>query len=159
MALDIQVIPKAVQESIVETFKMMAQDKAEIGALVNDDPTFANDPGIVSLLSAKSDQFSGSFALYFPASTYIPLMNKILGENQTSICDGNADGASEFLNIIYSTARTKINETGFNFQPSIPATLKGQLLEMPKPAGAKVVKLNGKCGFGPFTLVISLAAK
>lgn len=159
MALDVQVIPKAVQGAIIETFKVMAQDQAEVSSVTADDTTLSSDPGIISLLSAKSDQFHGTLAIYFPATTYVPMMNKMLGETQTEINEGNSDGASEFLNIIYASARNKINEAGFNFLPAIPSTLKGTKLEMPKAASAKLMKFNCKCSFGPFTVLISLVAK
>lgn len=159
MTLDPQIIPMSIRNSIVETFHTMAQDKAEFVSVTTEDSSFAPGQGIVSLISAKSDQFNGTVALYFPAETYVPLMNKILGETQNAITDGNADGASEFLNIIYASARNKINEAGFNFVPAIPSTLKGQNLELPKSGGAKLTKFNCKCSFGPFLVAISLTAK
>jgi CheY-specific phosphatase CheX len=159
MTLEIQVIPKSVQAAIVETFKVMAQETAEVVSVTADDANFTAGQGIVSVLTAKSDQFQGTLAIYFPAATYVPLMNKLLGEKQTAICAENADGVSEFLNIIYGTARNKINEAGFNFQPAIPATVKGQNLELPKGGGAKIMKFGCKCGFGEFVVALALTAK
>lgn len=159
MSTDFQIIPKSISESIVDTFKTMAQENAEIVSVVAESPKLESELGIIAVIGIKSSSFTGSIAIHFPSSTFIPLMNKMLGENHTSIGPGNADGASEFLNIIYSSARVKINEAGFDFNPAIPATIKGKDLELPSTQSAKVLKLNCKCTFGAFTVVVALMKK
>lgn len=156
---DISIIPQSLQKSIEDTFTSMAGKPAKILSTQAEEATVEQGSGIISLVGVKSDQLQGTIAIYFPKETYVPLMNQVLGEKQTDICKENVDGASEFLNIIYSSARVAINEKGFNFQPAIPATLKGAQLELPPGPKAKLLKLRCQCEFGPFIVIVGLAPK
>lgn len=156
---DIQIIPKSITKSVHDTFTAMASDKAELEGVQLEDPSVEPGAGIISLLGVKGDQYHGTIAIHFPATTYLPLMGQVLGEKFDSIGPANVDGASEFLNIIYASARVAMNEAGFNFQPAIPTTLKGERLELPAGPKVKILKMRYRCSFGPFVVLVGLAAK
>ncbi len=76
--------------------------------------------GIISILSAKSDQLQGTIAIYFPKETYVPLMNKVLGEKQTDICKEECGWRQRVLNIIYSSARVATTGMASIFSRQFP---------------------------------------
>lgn len=156
---DTQIIPKAITHSIGETFRSMASQPTELMGVQLEDPTVEPGVGIISLIGVKGDHYHGTIAIHFPESTYVPLMNQVLGEKHAKICPDNADGASEFLNIIYASARVSLNEHGFNFQPAIPTTLRGEKLELPAGPKVKILKLRYQCPLGPFVVLVGLAPK
>ena len=159
MSKDIQIIPKAIADSVVNTFKVQFQTPSEIVSVVTEPPSPLGNKSLMATLGLKSSDFGGSLALWFPETTFLPIVNHMMGENDTCITKDNADAAGEILNIIYTTAKTKINETGFDFQPSIPTVVIGTNLQLGQGSATKIMKLNCKCSHGEFYVIILLSKK
>jgi len=155
--MDLSIIPKTIAASIEDTFQTMSGSKAsilEISSEWENSQAYAID--IMSVLGLSSAALSGSISLGFPKQTYLPLIEKILGEKHESINRENADACAEILNIIYASARAKINPHGFDFQPAIPTTLIAKALDISLNEGCKSMKIKCASDCGDFFVILAL---
>lgn len=160
MSDNISVIPLEITKSIIDTFRVQLSVKAEVkvetkaasDALVSGPINL----DIVSLMGIKSSRFVGSLALGFPLATFLAVLEKMLGERFDAITTENADACSELLNIVYASARMKINEAGFDFQPAIPSTVSGKEVSLPLGQFSSYMHFDGQSEIGPFVMAFSL---
>ena len=87
---------------------------------------------IIATVGLSSGLYLGSISLIFPKPAFLKISNALLGENDTEITATNSDAAAELLNIIYGYAKTTLNKTGNNFEPSIPTVFTGNGLTINK---------------------------
>lgn len=152
-------IPTFFQNSVVETFSVQVQlpvTLASSNAEGPDAPKADIHCDCMSVLGLKCDQFTGSLAIGFPAKTFLAILERMIGEKHAAISPQNVDACSELLNIIYASARVKINEAGFRFEPAIPTTITGKDLALALSSLSKTLKLTYESECGPFILALSL---
>lgn len=159
MASKESIIPLALQQSIVDTFKVQLSTEAKVTASTSD----VSEAGkavalldIVSVMGIKCTGLTGTISLGFPKNTFLSILQTMIGETHTEISSQNADACSELLNIIYASARVKINEAGFDFQPAIPATVTGKEISLPIGQFNNFMKFQGETEKGSFLLAFSL---
>jgi CheY-specific phosphatase CheX len=80
----------------------------------------------------------------------------MIGEKHAAVTPENADACGELLNIIYASARVKINEAGFDFQPAIPTTVSGSRISLPLGQYSSFIKFTAESPHGPLTLALAL---
>lgn len=152
-------IPLALQGSIKDTFQVQVNLKVEfisVGTENSDEQNVLDHIDCMGVLGLKSTEYLGSLSIGFPEATFFKVIESLFGEPCTKITTENADAVSEILNIVYASARKKINEAGFDFQPSIPTTIKGKDLCMALGANGKALKFRCKTESGPFVVSINL---
>lgn len=124
-------IPPCIQTAIIDTFKIQLSTAATVKSIqMNKSDITAHSIEVMSVLGLKSPDFVGTIALGFPKETFLNVLERMLGEKHSEISPEIADACSEILNIVFSSARKNINESGFNFEPSIPSTISGQSLKL-----------------------------
>lgn len=124
-------IPPCIQNAIIDTFKIQLSSTASVKSIqMNKADISAHSIDVMSVLGLKSPEFIGTIALGFPKATFLVVLERMLGEKYETITPEIADACSELLNIIFSSARKNINESGFHFEPSIPSTVSGQGLSL-----------------------------
>lgn len=150
-------IPGFIRQAILDTFQVQVNMKVDIDsvAVVQNGETGV-PADCLSVLGIKSSLHTGSLAIWFPKETYLTVLEKMIGEKHTEITQDNADACSEFLNIIYASARTNINQSGFDFQPAIPTTVRGNNLAVATGANAQVLRFTCKSEAGSFGVGFSL---
>lgn len=149
------ILPKYLVEALREAFSIQASTNVEIKNVKVADPDGATNAEVISAIGLKSSTASGTLAIGFPAKTFLGVVNKMLGENYTSVTAENSDAASELLNITYASARVKINQEGFDFMPAIPTTTRGALVNV-SHGGSKVVRVECECSYGNFFMEVSI---
>ena len=153
-------IPAAIQQSILDTFKVQSGSEAKVVSVTSEsaeNPNPASDSiDCMSVLGLKGNGYQGSLALGFPKPTFLRLVEKLIGEVITEIDNQNADACSELLNIIYASSRVKINQGGFEFQPAIPTTICGKDLNLALGPTSKILKFRCESDLGPFLVALSL---
>jgi CheY-specific phosphatase CheX len=95
----------------------------------------------------------GVLRLGFPTGTMLRLTNALLGETATVVSESNCDAVAEILNMLYGTARTRLNSNGYEFLPAIP-TLERAAVRPEIPNWSHGVTLEFETSHGPFNLVI-----
>jgi CheY-specific phosphatase CheX len=153
-----QQIPIFFRNSIIETFKVQLGTHVEIEAIIPDSAknTLSPDIACLSVLGIRSSSHNGSLSLGFPKDTFLAIVDKMLGEKHTEIGPSNSDASGELLNIIYASARSKVNQLGFDFQPAIPTTVVGKDMHVAIGGETTVLKMPCKSELGPFILSFGL---
>lgn len=152
------VIPSAIQQSTIEALRIQVGVTAEIVSASLEAAEIGKKSGheCMSVLGMKSSSMAGSIALAFPSSTFLAMLEKMIGEKHAEVTTLNADAGSELLNIIYASARVKINDAGFDFQPAIPTTICGKDLSLALGNSAKYLRFNCRCECGDFIVALNL---
>lgn len=149
-------IPTILMGAVKETFNVQVNCPLEILSAKAVDPEPSHDADITAAIGLKSSKFVGTLALCFPKATFLGVVNQMLGENHVEITRENSDAASELLNIIYGTARVKLNQEGHDFQPAIPTVAKGKEIQISHGNTPKIVRIECNCPCGPLFLEVSL---
>ena len=157
--LDESVIPIFLQQAIVDGFKVQLNIDTKVTVATTsaeEARRAASLLDVVSIMGVTCTGFTGSLALGFPKNTFLNVLESMLGEKHTEISNQNADACSELLNIIYASARVKINEAGFDFQPAIPSTISGKEISLPLGHFSNFMKFSCETPKGSFLMAFSL---
>jgi CheY-specific phosphatase CheX len=153
-------IPTFLEAAITETMQVQVSTaiKVKKSMVAQDKEDQLQNPSldVVSLMGIKSSAYTGSFALAFPKATFLNVLESMIGEKHAQVTSQNTDACSELLNIIYASARVKINEAGFDFQPAIPATICGKELWFPVAQFKQFIRFDCESEKGNFLLAFAL---
>jgi chemotaxis protein CheX len=109
---------------------------------------------VAGLIGITSNSIQGSMSIQFPRSTFLDVMNGMLGEEMTELEPGMEDGAAELTNIIFGNAKVSLNENGFGIQMAIPTLLTGTSIQSIASDGAEGIefKTDGESFYVVFDL-------
>lgn len=149
-------IPKTLMDSMKEAFLVQASTNVEIVKASAIDSHQGQGAALIAAIGIKSSALNGTLAICFPKECFLGIVNKMLGEKYTDIDKDNVDAAGEMLNIIYASARVKINQLGHDFAPAIPTVTRGSSIQISHGSAPKIVRVDCKCEYGSFHLEVSL---
>ncbi len=151
-------IPAILQNAVLDAFQVQIGVKVQLGEVVMEpaSPSAQSIIDCMSVIGVKTENFQGSLALGFPKATFLKVVEKMIGEKHETISQEIADASGELLNIIYSSARVKMNQLGLNFQPAIPATILGKELSLCLGSASTFLKFTCQCEFGTFFVALNL---
>lgn len=156
--LDVQMINPFLEATLM-TLEQTANVKCEAQKpqLIHlDEKSRTDDISIAGIISLNTDQFTGSIALAFPESVFLKIYESMFDEKVEKINAEIEDAAGELLNIIYGSAKTKLNETcNFKLAPALPTILSGEKIQIRQTTFQKVIVLPFKTAFGLFRVEIS----
>ena len=110
----------------------------------------------MSIITLKTDLVAGAISIGFPEPVLLKVIEKLLGETHEKLSSLNADASGELLNIVYTSARVHINQLGFQFQPTIPATILGRGLQLSQAHSGPPFSLFCSSAAGSFRLMFSI---
>ena len=84
-------------------------------------------------------------------------MSKMHGEEYTTINGENADGASEFTNMIFGYAKIILNEQGYGIKTALPSLIVGKSHRFPASKKEIVVVVPFESELGGFFVEICLS--
>ena len=64
--------------------------------------------------------FQGTLSFFFPKSTYVKLISKTLGIEETEVTPELADGVAEFANTVMGQAKVGLKKSGFGVKMGLP---------------------------------------
>jgi chemotaxis protein CheX len=143
----------------LNVLKIQAQIIAQPGKLTvnnSENPVRSDISGVIAIVS---ENFKGSIALCFPESTFLKVMSKMLGEEQSSLTPEIADGAAELTNIIFGQAKVTLNERGYGIQMSLPQIMDKTMNALAPKTNEKSVIMPFKSEAGEFFVVITYEEK
>lgn len=142
--------------AIKKAFTVQLSTKTDLESFKPKDICDKVENHIASVISLTGPNFNGTLAILFPEGTFVPLVNRMLGESYQQINPENADAAAEILNIIYGVARPEINKSGFSFAPAIPSVVRGKNVVISHPNTQLVGVIQCRCDLGGFQVELSL---
>jgi CheY-specific phosphatase CheX len=150
-------IPIHLRDAIVDSFRVQASLPVEVKSIATDVVDESSEEiACMAVLGMRSSHFEGSLALGFPKATFLKLLEHMLGEKYADIDERNADACSEMLNIIYCSARVKINKDGEDFQPAIPTTIRGEHLSIALGNSSRFLNFRCSSNLGSFLVALKL---
>lgn len=111
--------------------------------------------GVISLISKG---FAGSIVLCFNEATFLKIYERMLGEKAEKVTPEIQDAAGELLNIIYGTAKTELNQKGYNFDRALPTVLTGEKLSIRQTGSQPVMIVPFQGDIGTFHIEIEFSA-
>ena len=115
---------KAFIEGVNETLRMMAELNPVQGEIAIRDQ-FECQGDVTGMIGMASDHASGTVTISFEKSTLLAIVSKVVGTNLTDLDDMALEGVGELSNMIYGTARAKLNDKGWKFQMALPTVITG----------------------------------
>jgi CheY-specific phosphatase CheX len=161
MSSNLESIPREIEKGIVETLSIQLSMKAAVvrTAMVREQLHTKNFD-CMSSVSLNSSKYLGTLSICFPENTLLLMNERLTGEKFSSLSAECSDASGEILNIIYASARKRVNESGFDFLPALPTTVIGKGLN---PAGINptdiVLYFECESETGPFLVILSLRIK
>jgi len=142
-------------DGAIETLKIQCSFEAKAGKpfLKGKGPEIKTD--IAAVIGLTSATFNGTVALCFSESLFLIMMEKMLGEKNTSITKELEDGASELLNIIFGQAKKVLNEKGYKIEKAIPTIVRGSNLSVKHLSSNPTLVLPFETEFGIFHMEIT----
>ncbi|MGE0632239.1 MAG: chemotaxis protein CheX [Pseudobdellovibrionaceae bacterium] len=122
----------------------------------NEEKAALLDVAIAGVIALNTEQFSGTISLAFPEKVFLKIYESMVGEKVESLTPDIEDAAGELLNIIYGSAKTKLNEElGFKFSPALPTILSGEKIRIRQQTSQKIIVLPFETQHGPFQIEIA----
>ena len=154
------IIPKLLIQAVKDAFSIQASTPVTLHQVSEATASDVNDTSIAAVISMVGAEVEGTLALCFEERTLLGVLNRMIGESYTQINKENVDAAGELLNIVYASARVKINESaGYVFQPALPTVLQGKDLSVSHQNSGKVARASFKTEFGNFCFEVSVRKK
>jgi chemotaxis protein CheX len=91
----------------------------------NDFQMAGNIAGIIGMVASP---LTGTLMLSFTEDSIFLILKNMLNENFTEINDSVADAVGELANMIYGSAKTTLNNVGYNFEMAIPTIVRGDFI-------------------------------
>ncbi len=111
-------------ESVIKTLESMAQTKVSPGK-----PTVeakANIKGeVAGIIGMVAGEVRGNLVIAFSSQGAFKILENMLGEKHTVVNSEVTDAVGELTNMIYGSAKTTLNQLGFNFDMAIPTVVSG----------------------------------
>ena len=113
-------------EATVKTMTLMAQTEVTVGT-PSVHQVFQSTGEVAGTVSLKFGSSQGAVSISFEKEAIFKILENMLGEQHTEVTDAVADAVGELTNQIYGSAKTTLNQMGFDFEMAIPSTIKGSL--------------------------------
>ena len=157
---DINKIPKHIEKAIVDTFRIQLSSQARVVSLTMDPNLISSRRKSFDCLSTvglQSTALVGQLSIALPRVTCLKILERLLGEKSDELTVENSDAVGEILNIVFSSSRRPINESGFDFQLAIPSTVIGRDISVTR-TGLSGYSLFFECqsDLGEFLVMLAL---
>lgn len=91
----------------------------------NDFQMTGNIAGIIGMVASP---LSGTLVLSFTKESIFLILKNMLNEDFTEINEAVSDAVGELANMIYGSAKTTLNNVGYNFEMAIPSIVSGNFV-------------------------------
>lgn len=128
----------AFAEGVSKTLQMMANTPVTYGK-----PTIETNyvlrGEVAGVVGMTAPPLRGQLTLGFPKNSILLIIENMLGEKHTEITQEVSDAVGELTNMIYGTAKTSLNQLGYNFEMALPTVINGQFNMTTTSNGATLV--------------------
>lgn len=125
-------------DSVIKTVSMMTQTEITCGKPFIE-KEFQMRGDIAGIVGMVAPPMRGSLAISFPKEAIFLIIENMLGEKHTEVNNEVGDCVGELTNMIYGTAKTALNQLGYNFEMAIPTVIRGQFVMTKVQPGATLV--------------------
>lgn len=112
-------------EGVIKTLKTMAQTDATPGKPFIE-PQFVLKGEIAGMVGMVAPPLKGTLLISYNKESIFHILENMLGEKYTTINTDVSDAVGEMTNMIYGSAKTSLNQLGYNFEMAIPTVISGE---------------------------------
>lgn len=112
-------------DGLIKTLGEMAQTKVKPGKAVVEHKATAKGE-VAGIIGMVSGEMKGTLLITFSRDSVFKILENMLGETYTDFTPEVKDAVGELTNMIYGSAKTTLNKTGYNFEMAIPTVITGQ---------------------------------
>ncbi len=113
-------------DGVSKTMTTMANTHCEIGKPFVE-KKFETKGDIAGLIGMVAGTMKGTMTISYEKAAAFHVIKNMLDEDHTEISEEIIDAIGELTNMIYGTAKTTLNELGYNFEMAIPTVVVGNL--------------------------------
>lgn len=136
-------------DGVAHTLQTIANTQVTFGKPFVE-PKFESRGEIAGVVGMVSNDWRATLTLSFPKNAILLILENMLGEKYNEITDEVHDAVGELTNMIYGSAKTSLNDMGYNFEMAIPTVIKGQFIMLQHSKAATLVipfKLSNESNF------------
>jgi len=129
---------QAFVDGVIKTLATIAQTEAKVGKpFIENELTEKGE--IAGMVGMVAPPLKGTLLISFKREAIFHIMENMLGEKHTEINTEVSDAVGELTNMIYGTAKTALNQMGYNFEMAIPSVIRGEFILSKSTKGATLV--------------------
>ena len=129
---------QAFVDGVLKTLATIAQTEAKVGKPYIE-PEMTEKGEIAGMVGMVAPPLKGTLIISFNKESIFQIMENMLGEKHTEINKDVSDAVGELTNMIYGTAKTALNQMGYNFEMAIPSVIRGEFVLSKSSKGATLV--------------------
>ncbi len=112
-------------DGVIKTMKTMAQTNVTPGKPFIE-PQFVLKGEIAGMVGMVAPPLKGTLLISYGKDSIFQILENMLGEKHTEINKEVSDAVGEMTNMIYGSAKTSLNQLGYNFEMAIPSVISGE---------------------------------
>lgn len=136
-------------DGVKMTLSTMAQTNTVCGKpFIETDFKLRGD--IAGMVGMVAPPMKGTLIISFPKESIFLIIKNMIGEEYAEITNDVSDAVGELTNMIYGSAKTSLNQMGYNFEMAIPTIVRGDfVISKTQPAATLVIpfQLENKSEF------------
>jgi len=125
-------------DGVLTTLTTIAQTEAKVGKPFIEHEFVAKGE-IAGMVGMVAPPLKGTLLICYKKEAIFHIMENMLGEKHTELSDEVSDAVGELTNMIYGTAKTALNNMGYNFEMAIPSVIRGNFVVTKAHKGATLV--------------------
>ncbi|MGZ3772194.1 MAG: chemotaxis protein CheX [Pseudobdellovibrionaceae bacterium] len=125
-------------DGVIKTLKTMAQTEATPGKPYIE-PQFVLKGEIAGMVGMVAPPLKGTLLISYNKESILHILENMLGEKYSEISNEVSDAVGELTNMIYGSAKTTLNQMGYNFEMAVPSVISGDFTITQADKGATLV--------------------
>jgi chemotaxis protein CheX len=111
-------------EGVIKTLSTMAYTEVSTGK-ASIEAKFSSKGEIAGMVGMIAGPIKGIMTISYPKPGILKIIENMLGETYSEINTDVKDAVGELTNMIYGSAKTSLNNLGYNFEMAIPTVIIG----------------------------------
>lgn len=125
-------------EGVVKTMSTMASTEVKFGKPFVDTKSVTRG-AVAGMVGMVAPPMRGTLVISFPKDAIFLILENMLGEKHAELTSAVSDAVGELTNMIYGSAKTTLNQLGYNFEMAIPSVVQGDFIINRQNGGATLV--------------------
>jgi chemotaxis protein CheX len=112
-------------DGVVKTLSLMASTDAK-PQVPRIETQFQAKGEVAGMVGMVAGSMKGTLTISYTKEAIFKILENMLGETFTELSPDVTDAVGEMTNQIYGTAKTTLNQLGYQFEMAIPTVIQGQ---------------------------------
>ncbi len=114
-------------DGVMKTHTTMANTEVVCGKPIVE-KGYASRGEVAGMIGMTAGGMRGTMTISYSKDSIVQILDNMLGERHEELNDAVADGVGELTNMVYGSAKTTLNQMGYNFDMAIPTVVRGSFV-------------------------------